>query len=68
MVRSALLNAEEVASRLGVSPWRVYRLNAEGRLPGSVRIGPRSLRFDPRVLEEFIAAGGTQAEQGRGAA
>ena len=55
---SRLLTAEEVAMRLGVSGWVVYRLVKERRLP-AVRLGPRRLRFRPESVEKALA----EAEQ-----
>jgi excisionase family DNA binding protein len=48
-----LLTVREVIDRLGVSRATLYRLLDSGRLPG-VRIGPRTLRFRPEVVEAFI--------------
>ena len=45
-----LLNVREVAERLSASPWAVYRLVREGRLP-VVRLGARRLRFRPESVE-----------------
>lgn len=39
-----LLRAADVAALTGFSPRAVYRLAAQGRLPGVVRVG-RTLRF-----------------------
>lgn len=52
-----LLRANEVADMLNVPRAFVYTLAREGRLPGAVRLG-QHVRFDPRAIEEFIAAGG----------
>jgi len=49
----AFLRPEEVAVRLGMSPWTVYDLARRGVLP-AVRIG-RSVRIRPAVLEDFLA-------------
>lgn len=52
-----MLNAGEVAERLGVRKHRVYELTRRDMIP-HVRIG-RQLRYDPAALEEWIRAGGT---------
>ena len=60
-----LLSVEQVAQRLGVSFWTVYRLARSGRL-SSVRLGRRRL-FTERDLEQLIREGrNCQAEPGRG--
>jgi excisionase family DNA binding protein len=63
-----LITAEEAAERLGVPEKAVYREARAGRLPGTVRIGRRRLRFDPVALEQFIRDGGTQNGQSAGRA
>ena len=45
------------AERLDLSTDRIYELVRQERIP-HVRIG-RSVRFDPAVVEAWIAAGGT---------
>jgi excisionase family DNA binding protein len=57
LVTGALLGADEVGARLGVSRQTVYRLVREGHLP-AVRLADTgsSLRFDPERLERWIAA------------
>lgn len=57
-----LIDAKEVARLLGISPWRVHQLARDGFIV-PVRLG-RSVRFDPRRLEEFIASGGKALEAG----
>lgn len=52
-----LLRVAEAARMLGIGVARVYEEARAGRLP-VVRIGPKSLRFDRRQLELFIARGG----------
>ena len=47
-----LLSVQEVADRLGVSFWTVYRMSRSGQLP-SVRIGRRRL-FASEDLEQLI--------------
>lgn len=53
-----LVSAVQAAARLGLSTERVYREVKAGRLPGAVRIGPKSLRFDLEALDAFIRSGG----------
>jgi excisionase family DNA binding protein len=48
-----LVNASAVAAALGVSRETVYRLARLDRLP-SVRIGPRSVRFDPAAVAAAV--------------
>jgi excisionase family DNA binding protein len=54
---SRLLETEELAAWLNVSPFRVYSLARQGILPGVVRLG-RQLRFDREAIEQFVLAGG----------
>ena len=49
-----------VASLLGVTEKRAYDLHQRGILPGGIKIG-RQLRFNPQVVEAWIAAGGSKA-------
>lgn len=53
-----LFNAEETASRLGISMARLYELVRAELIP-VVRIG-RQLRFDPKALAEWVASGGAE--------
>lgn len=59
-VRS-LVDANEVAQRLGMGKWAVYDLAKRGTLP-HVRIG-RRVRFDPAQIETWIANGGKSHEE-----
>jgi excisionase family DNA binding protein len=56
-VAETLLDAEQVAARLGIRRRRVYSL-VEARDPTQrlpvVRIGKRTLRFDPRAIERWL--------------
>lgn len=49
-----LLTIPEVATILGVSRERCYRLAAEGRIP-SVRLSPRRIRVPRAALEAWLA-------------
>jgi predicted DNA-binding transcriptional regulator AlpA len=53
-----LLDVEEAAIRLGVSKDWIYR--KASRLPFTVRLGPRRLRFSTKGIDKFI-----QHRQGR---
>jgi excisionase family DNA binding protein len=50
-----LLSARQVAERLGVSTYFIYRAVANGQLPFARRLGPRKLRFSERELERWLA-------------
>jgi excisionase family DNA binding protein len=50
-----LLTVDDVARILRLSKEAVYRMTWQGVLP-TVRLGPGSVRIDPRDLEEFLAA------------
>ncbi len=51
-----LLTADEAATLLRVSRFRLYQLARDGILP-CVKLG-RAVRFSPAALEAFIEAGG----------
>lgn len=57
-----LVTAKAVATRLGISRYRVYELARADEIP-HVRLG-RSMRFDPNTIEAFINSGGTGYEPG----
>jgi excisionase family DNA binding protein len=52
--KDRLLRVAEVAERLAIGAWAVYRFCEDGVLP-HVRI-TNSIRVRPRDLEEFVAA------------
>ena len=62
-VTGRLLKPEEAAARLGIRLHRLYALVRTQELP-AVRLGSRQIRVDPRRLEEWIEAGGSQPEPG----
>jgi len=55
---SRLLTVEDVAARLNVSGWSVYKLLRRRKLPG-VRVGG-AWRVAPEKLEAFIKRGGAR--------
>ena len=64
-MQDRLLMAHEIGRRLGYSTATVKAWARDGKLPGAVFIGnPGRLhvRFDPRVIEEFITSGGRRPE------
>jgi excisionase family DNA binding protein len=56
-MRMRLLTLREVAQYLRVHPGTVYRLVKSGQLQAA-RVG-RDLRFDSRVVDDWVAKGGT---------
>jgi len=50
-----LLTVRELAVLLATSSSGVYSRVARGQIPGALRIG-RSLRFDPRVVAQWLSA------------
>jgi predicted DNA-binding transcriptional regulator AlpA len=50
-----LIDADELAAALGVSPVHVWRLKAAGRLPEPVRLGRRTL-WPRGEIEAWVAA------------
>lgn len=49
-----LMTPEELASHLGISVRALYMRSERGQVPGRVKIR-RSLRFDRRVVLEWLA-------------
>jgi predicted DNA-binding transcriptional regulator AlpA len=56
-----LIRAYDVGLLLGYSTWTIKNWARNGRLPGAVFIG-RHIRFDPAVIEQFIASGGQRPD------
>ncbi len=50
-----LLTVQDLAVLLATSSSGVYSRVARGQVPGTLRIG-RSLRFDPRVIAQWLSA------------
>ena len=59
---SGLLRVREVAVRLGVELSTIYTWVQEGRIP-FVRLGGRSVRFDPQTLEGWIDSQRVEAQR-----
>lgn len=55
---SQLLTANELAATFKLNPQTVYRLARRGAIP-SIRIGPKSLRFDPTKVRAVLEGGGS---------
>ena len=47
------MTAQDVAERLKIKPKTVYNMAAAGTIP-CVRIGERTVRFDPERLDQWI--------------
>ena len=52
-----LIKAPAVGKKLDTSTWQVYQLAAEGKLPGVVRLGPRTIRFIDEKIDRWIEEG-----------
>jgi excisionase family DNA binding protein len=52
-----LITATELSATTGIPKSRVFQLAREGQLP-CIRLG-RAMRFDPKAVKEWLAAGGT---------
>ena len=50
-----LLTVQDLAVLLSTSSSGIYSRVARGQIPGALRIG-RSLRFNPRVIAEWLSA------------
>ena len=55
-----LMTVQELAILLNTSKGAVYARYARGGIPGGVRLG-RTLRFDPRVVAQWILANSASA-------
>ena len=49
-----LLTRSEVARRLGVTPHTLYRWTRRGQFPAPIKLGHRSVRYEPAVVEEGL--------------
>lgn len=52
-----LIDANEVARRLGLSVRTIWRLNSAGKLPSPVPIGGKSKRWRAEEITTWVAAG-----------
>lgn len=48
------LKVPEVAELLGIPRSRMYDLIARGKIPGVVRLGPKSIRVNRPILEQKL--------------
>ena len=55
-----LMTVQELAILLNTSKGAVYARHARGGIPGGVRLG-RTLRFDPRVVAQWLSANSASA-------
>lgn len=57
------IKADQIAKILGVTPAQVYKLAAEGKIPGAIRVSDKAIRFCPDIFAEWlrsmISAGGS---------
>lgn len=49
--------APDLAKEMKVSVWQVYDLTAKGKIPGVVRLGPRTIRYIHEVWQPWVAEG-----------
>ena len=52
-----LIDAKEVARRLGLSERTIWRLNILDKLPAPVPVGSKSKRWRAREIGDWVAAG-----------
>ncbi|RTD84973.1 helix-turn-helix transcriptional regulator [Variovorax paradoxus] len=67
-LQDALMRKHEVLRRTGLSNSSLYLLMADGRFPRPVRLGPRTVRWVEREVQNFIegcVAGRDKAQAGR---
>ena len=60
--KNPLLKAFHISERLDLPLSSIYELVRQNKIPGIVRIG-KSIRFDPDIIETWIAQGGHKDEQ-----
>jgi excisionase family DNA binding protein len=58
--REALLTVQDVAQMLGVNRDTIYDWIEDGTIP-AVRLTPKTIRFSPKAIDEFIEKRSTQA-------
>ncbi len=49
-----MLTIKEVSERLGVDVSFARSLSRKGKIPGKVRLGYRTIRFDAQAIEEWL--------------
>lgn len=49
-----LITIGELAEMLSVGKDYIYRLNYEGKIPGMVRLGRKTVRYRKTAIEEWI--------------
>jgi excisionase family DNA binding protein len=64
MSRERYIQPKVAARTLQCALPSFYRLIREGRIPGVVRLGPKSIRIDRLQFERWLAAGGAGAGAG----
>lgn len=52
--KNKLLTASQVADILNISPSTLYRWKREGRLPSSIKLGPKATRWRESDIASFI--------------
>ena len=62
--KSRLLTQAEVAKLLRVDRSSVSRWTKAGILPDSVRVGPRTIRYEREAIENWLRSGGVPEEDG----
>ncbi|MBL9102344.1 MAG: helix-turn-helix domain-containing protein [Myxococcales bacterium] len=55
-----LLTVQDLAVLLATSNSGIYSRVARGQIPGALRLG-RTLRFDPRVIAQWLSANSASA-------
>jgi predicted DNA-binding transcriptional regulator AlpA len=48
------IKADRIAKILGVTPAEVYKLAAEGKIPGAIRVSGKAIRFCPDIFAEWL--------------
>jgi excisionase family DNA binding protein len=56
-VKEPLAKVPEIAQRMNTSDWFVYELVRRGGIPGVIKLGPKSTRFNRHVVDKWIEDG-----------
>ena len=67
MSKTRYIQPKQAAETLDYPLPSFYRLIRENRVPGVVRLGPKSIRIDGSKFNEWIEKGGVQLKAGEGA-
>jgi len=50
-----LLTIDQLAELLQVAKGYIYRLNYEGKIPGRIKLGHRTIRYQEEIIQKWLA-------------